>query len=120
MSDISAWLGDDVIPKEATLEEELKNCFGDWDGDFDVDIEQESSHHGWDYFSVIIGHRTLGEDYSFSARVNDNGDCEMDYCDDCWQDIDKGNVFAWMWFETAKRKPTDEREPPTCGENGDW
>ena len=106
--------------KQKALEEELRLCFIDWDGDFDIDIEQESAHGGWAYFAVLVTHKFLAGDFEFTARINDSGDCEMDYCDDCWQDIDKGNMFAWMWFETAQRKPSDEREPPTCGEHGDW
>ena len=32
--------------KEKALEEELRLCFIDWDGDFDIDIEQEDVHGG--------------------------------------------------------------------------
>lgn len=90
--------------KEQKLIKELNDCFNDWHGDFDIDVEQEDHYKGWAYFSVIIAHRMLGGDYEFRARVNDDGDCEMDYNEDCWQDINKANVFAWMWFDTAQHK----------------
>ena len=45
--------------KQKALEEELRLCFIDWDGDFDIDIEQESAHGGWAYFAVLVTHKFL-------------------------------------------------------------
>ena len=87
--------------KERELISRLSACFSDWDGDFDVDVEQDDHHKGWAYFNVIVTHRTLGGGYEFSTRVNDSGDCEMYYDDDSWHDITKANIFAAMWFRDA-------------------
>ena len=88
--------------KEKTLLGVLEACVADWDSTFSIDVEKEDVYKNWDYFSVIITHETLGHDYEFRARINDNDECEMDYNEDSWTPINMGNLFAWMWFNTAK------------------
>lgn len=90
--------------KERSLINELKLCFVNWDGDFDISVQQDDADENHAYFSVIVSHKYLGEDYYFTARVDSDGDCEMDFSDDSWHDINMSNIFAWMWFETANRR----------------
>jgi len=92
--------------KEKKLLEELKSCVDDWGDNFDIDLVQEDYWKGNTYFSVIITHKSLGHDYEFRARVSDEGDCEMDYNEDSWTPINMGNLFAWMWFDTAPKRAT--------------
>ncbi len=87
------------------LERELTACFDDWCGDFDVDIESEGPPERFEYFSVVISHKSLGADLSATARVDGERSCEIDFGDfDSWESITKANVFAALWFnEAAKR-----------------
>ena len=85
--------------RQKALENSIKECFSDWDGDFDVDVESEERHRGYEYFSCVVTHDTIGEAASFTARVDAEGDCDMDFYEDCWQPISKGSLFAFMWFE---------------------
>lgn len=86
--------------REAILIENLKSCVSDWDA-FDIDVEQEEGHNDWFYFAVIITHDTLNVAHDFTARVDSKGNCEMDYSEGCWSDINMGNLFAWMWFDSV-------------------
>jgi hypothetical protein len=90
---------------EEFLKNELEECFSDWEGDFDVDIEQESIDGNSRYYSVIITHKRLGQEfgYSFPSRVTFDK-CEMEYCEDCWYEISKANVFSFMWFDEAETR----------------
>jgi len=36
---------------------------------------------------------------AFEARVNEVGVCEFMPTPHHWEAINKGNVFAWMWFD---------------------
>lgn len=88
--------------KEKDLIKALESCVSEWDHDFDIDVEQEDHHGGYDYFSVVVTHRRLGKNYDFRARVYNDGNCEMDYYEDSWVDITMGNLFAYMWFEEVE------------------
>lgn len=89
---------------EKKLFDELRRCVSAWGDDFRVDIQQEDIIDGTAFFYVVLSHFHLGEDYHFRARVADDGCCEMCYSGDDWQSIDTGNLFAWLWFETAAPK----------------
>lgn len=94
--------------KEAKLALAIENCFIGWDGSFDINIEQECVREGWSYYSVIITYKqyeSLDMDFNFSARINDDSECEMDYADQCWQKINKWNMFEWMWLDAIHRNP---------------
>lgn len=99
--------------KKAKLAKEIEDCFIDWHEGFDIDVQEESVHKGWSYFSVFItyksnmirykSHSSFNIYFQFSSRINDEGECEMDYEDQCWKKINKGNMFEFMWFDTIQR-----------------
>lgn len=86
--------------RQQALEDAIRQCLIDWDGDFDIDVEQEDHHNGFAYFCCLVSHYRLGDGASFSARVDDDGDCEMEMTgEDSWAPLNMGNLFALMWFE---------------------
>ena len=85
--------------RQQALEDAIRGCLIDWDGDFDIDVEQEDHHNGFAYFSCMVSHDRLGDGAIFTARVDGDGGCEMDFNEDAWVPLDMGNLFALMWFE---------------------
>ena len=86
--------------RQKVLEDAIRDCLSDWDGDFDVDVEEEGHHRGYGYFSCVVSHCGLGDGASFSARVANDGDCEMDMTGCAgWVPLSMGYLFALMWFE---------------------
>ena len=86
--------------RQKALEEAIRDCLSDWDGDFDVDVEEEEHYRDHGYFCCAVSHDRLGDGASFSARVDDDGGCEMDMTgEDSWVPLSMGNLFALMWFE---------------------
>lgn len=81
--------------KEKILKETLMSCFSDWEGDFDVDLCEEDAG----YFSVVISHRFLGNDFHMTCNVDDDGICTMTWLEDDYVEVNKENVFASMWFD---------------------
>jgi len=81
--------------KEDKLIKEILGCLSFYEGDFDVDVEQEDYIQGNGYFSVVITHkfRHQRERYEFLARVSGEGICEMQLGIDDWVDINRGNLF---------------------------
>ena len=90
------------MSREKQLIESLTSCFSDWGNDFDIDVEAQDRWKGYEFFDVIITHFRLGGMYEFGARVDKDGNCEMDFYEDDWHSIGQGEVFAFMWFEEAK------------------
>lgn len=88
--------------REKDLRDTIQHCFVDWEGDFSVRLEGDERCEGHSDYFVTIEHKFLGDAVSFLARVYENGYCEMDYADDNWHQITMGNLFAWLWFETAQ------------------
>jgi len=88
----------------ATVKEEIKSCFSDWDGDFLVELEQEDIDEVDEKvtFSVEVKHKHLDQKSFFCARIDmENKKCEMEIGEDCWCPITMGNMFALMWFDVA-------------------
>ena len=93
------------MTKEELLKKELADCFSEWEGDFDVDIEPEYIDEGTHYFSAVVTHKHRGPDYGYGIPAKVNGDeCQIEFSEDCWEDISKSNVFCFMWFEEAKAR----------------
>jgi len=91
--------------RQKALEEAIRGCLSDWDGDFDVDVEEEEHYRGHGYFSCVVSHDRLGDGASFSARVANDGDCEMDMTGyDSWVPLNMGHLFALMWFKAKLRR----------------
>ena len=76
--------------------DELNSCFSDWEGDFDIELILEYEQN----VTAKIKHKYVDDFFYIPCRIK-NGNTEMDYAEDCWVDINKGNVFAKMWFDST-------------------
>lgn len=96
----------DVLEAREDKTGELTNCIldclSDYESDFTVSVEHQHAHAEHECFRVSIKHDRLGE-HNFRARVTSEGDYEMDYHEDCWQDLTMANLFCFMWFEAAEK-----------------
>ena len=96
--------------RERQLHACLAACFSDWQGDFRIDIEHEEYSSPYGYFSVLINHKEYGEVLSATARVSDDGQCQIEFGEGAWVEIAKADVFALMWFEHMQRALAREEE----------
>lgn len=92
--------------REKELTGELMRCFSDWEGAFEIDVEEEEGYNEYIFYSVEITHKFLGPDYGycFAARVDKEKNCEIEMSEDSWTRLDTGSVFAFLWFESAKSR----------------
>ncbi len=88
--------------KTAELTNRVLDCLSDYESDFAVGIEHRYSHNETEYFWLTVTHDRLGS-HTFGGRVTNDGDHEMDYHEDCWQDLTRANLFCFMWFEAADK-----------------
>lgn len=83
----------------------ILDCVDDWRSCFIATAEFDHEYNCRNYFDCTLMHEQLGEKYSFRIKVSQDGYAEMDYADDSWNMLTTSNLFAWMWFESAQRRP---------------
>lgn len=90
------------------LIETLNQCVSGWGNDFVITIEQEEPGRTYDYYTVSVKHGTLDIEFVLLARIvrhpsQHPGTVEMTTHDTQWHALDKGTLFAGMWFATASQ-----------------
>ena len=79
------------------IRDALESVLSEYETDFDIQIK-DPDYPGENYWA-IIQYKKIGNEkpYHFRCRMN-NGTAEMCCHEDIYLPIDKGNLFAYMWF----------------------
>ena len=88
------------------LKEDITNAVNEWDDDFTVELEHDPDYDEGttEYYNVTVSNRYFpGVEYGFMAMVSESGMCNMEFYEGCWESIDKGSLFSFMWFEEMQR-----------------
>lgn len=90
---------------EIELRRTLTDIFDQWDDLFDFTIEHDTEDSYRDYFFVEIHVKesfVKDKKYVLCAAVSSE-DVEFDMSEDCWYELNRENIFTWMWFVEAAR-----------------
>ncbi len=101
-----------TMSEEAALLEALNNAVLAWSDDFIFSTKHDPDYSDGPekYFQVTVVHRAIpGVDHGFLALVKDDGECQMEFYEEHWEDIDQGSLFAFMWFDAAERAGRRDR-----------
>jgi len=83
---------------KSDLLSEFLDIFSDWESDFIIAVNSADD----DEYEVSVRHKRLMEEpIWFACRKSRAGFWEFEYSEDSWSGIDKGEIFAAMWFDAV-------------------